>query len=756
MRKQVSHLYEFGPYCLDPLERILTCEGKAIPLAPKVLDTLLVLVENQGRVMEKDELLKTLWPDTCVEESNLTTYVSQLRKALNETGEGQSYIETIPRRGYRFVADVKMTQPAFENFLLHERTGTHIVIEEEITEADPEPLPFIEPQSQLVPTHALALFPNLSPRQKKVGLAMVACCSITIIAFGFYLWNRRNVLLNKPVPVFQRMSINKLTTDGRIPLATISPDGKYFVYVLQDTPNQSLWLRQISTTSSMQIVLPASVRFLSPTYSPDGTYLYYVTYQGNLGTLYQIPALGGTPRRLIEDIDSPVTFSPDGKSMAFFRYDPKTRETRLLVADGEGQNQTEVALRKPPAIFSMDGGNFYAPSWSPDGKIIACAALRETSENGTRYFDVVAVNVQDHSMKAITTQKWHWVGQVTWLPDGRGLVANAWDQSTSTVSDQIWHIAYPGGEATRVTNDVNSYKGVSVSAKTGALLTIQAAQVSRLWVTPVGNEKDALPITAGFGENYSEFLGIDWTKDGRIVYGSNASGNADIWLMDRDGNNQKQLSVSPNKDMTPVVTTDDRYIVYISYQGRTPHIVRMEMDGSNPKQLTNGLGEILPSISPDGQWVVYTGYNGSQQAIFKVSIDGGTPVQITEGNYLRAQYSPDGKWLLCVVSNPEKGLRKFVIMPSGGGAPVKTIEKIPFQRWSHLAWLPDSRSFTVAGAVNNTSNIYKYTFESNEPQSVTNFKSDWIFRYAWSRDGKTLAVERGLPVNDVIMISDMK
>ena len=138
-RKQVSYLYEFGPYRLDPAERILTCAGKAIPLAPKVLDTLTVLVENQGRVMEKDELLKILWPDTCVEESNLTTYVSQLRKALNETGDGQSYIETIPRRGYRFVAEVKMTQPTFENFLLHERTGTRIVIEEEITEAEPEP-----------------------------------------------------------------------------------------------------------------------------------------------------------------------------------------------------------------------------------------------------------------------------------------------------------------------------------------------------------------------------------------------------------------------------------------------------------------------------------------------------------------------------------------------------------------------------------------------------------------------------------------
>lgn len=585
---------------------------------------------------------------------------------------------------------------------------------------------------------------------------MMACCSLAIVAFGVYLWNKRTALVNKAASPFQHMTITKLTADGRIPLATISPDGKYVVHVLQDTPNQSLWLRQTGTTSTMQIVPPAQVRYLSPTYSPDGTYLYYVTYQGNLGTLYQIPALGGTPRKIIEDIDSPVTFAPDGKTLAFFRFNPQTKETSLITADAEGLNQAVLVTRKSPAIFSMDGGSFYAPSWSPDGQIIACSALREESNNGTRYFNVFAVNVRDHSIKPISSHLWHWAGQVAWLPDGRGLVANAWDPSTSTVSDQIWHIAYPGGEATRVTNDINSYKGVSVAAKTGTLVTVQAAQVSRLWVMPTGNEKDSIPITSGFGENYSEFLGIDWTKDGRIVYGSNASGNADIWIMDRDGKNQKQLSTNPERDMTPVVSPDNRYIVYVNFQGRTPHIMRMETDGSNVKQITQGLGEITPTISPDGQWVAYTGYDGISQAIFKVPIEGGTPTRITEANYVRADYSPDGKWLLCIVNMPETATKKLVVIPANGGVPIRTVEKIPFQRWNYLRWMPDSRGFTLTGALNNTSNIYKYSLEGGEPQPLTNFKTDWIFRYAWSRDGKMLAVERGLPVNDVILISDLK
>ncbi len=761
MRKQVRHLYEFGPFSLDTAERLLTCDGKVVALAPKLLETLLVLVENSGRVMEKEELLKTLWPDSYVEESNLTTYVSQLRKALGENLDGQSYIETVPRRGYRFVAEVKKihseaTSPEVGSFVIHERTDTRILIEEEITDEEPIVGTFVVPSHHLAPTkiESLVVSPRLKTPKKIVGVALLACGSLALVALAAYFWSNRNSESRKTAAAFQRMTVTKLTSNGKIPLAAISPDGKYVAYVLQETPLQSLWLRQTSTTSNVQVAAPAPVRFLSPIYSPDGTFIYYVTYQGMIGSLYQVPALGGTPRKLIEDIDSPVTFAPDGKRLAFLRHNPQGKESSLIVADTEGANQIVLVTRQAPTNFSEDSLGHYAPSWSPDGQVIACAVADE--ENGTRSFNVIAVQVAEKTSQPITKQKWHWAGQVAWLPDGKGLVANAWEQGTSTVSDQIWHIAYPSGDATRVTNDVNSYKGLSVAAKTGTLVTVQSAQVSRLWVMPAGNEPDALPITSGFGENYSEFLGLDWTKDERIVYGSNASGNADIWIMDRDGKNQKQLTTNADKDMTPVVSQDGRAIVYVNFQGKTPHVFRMDMDGSNPKQLTNGQGEVTPSISSDGQWVAYSAYDGTHQRIFKVPMEGGAPVQITEVNHVRAEYSPDGKWLACLVLMPETGSRKIVIIPANGGAPVKTYEKIPLQRWSYLRWLSDSSTLTLAGVQNGISNLYKLPPEGGDPIPMTNYKSDWIFRYAWSKDGKMLAVERGMPISDVIMISDWK
>ena len=131
-------------------------------------------------------------------------------------------------------------------------------------------------------------------------------------------------------------------------------------------------------------------------------------------------------------------------------------------------------------------------------------------------------------------------------------------------------------------------------------------------------------------------------------------------------------------------------------------------------------------------------------------------MQITEINHVRAEYSPDGKWLACLVMMPETNSRKLVILPANGGTPVQTFEKIPLQRWSYLRWLSDSSALTLAGVQNGISNLYKLSLEGGAPQPMTNFKSDWIFRYAWSKDGKKLAVERGMPISDVIMISDLK
>src|SRR6185436_9772334 len=125
-----KRLYEFGPFHLDVHQHVLLRDREIVPLAPKALDLLIALVEQSGHVLSKDELLKQVWPDTIVEEANLSHHVFTLRKALEDDKNGAKYIETIPRRGYRFVANVTAVGAETDDLVVAEHTRSRIVIEQ--------------------------------------------------------------------------------------------------------------------------------------------------------------------------------------------------------------------------------------------------------------------------------------------------------------------------------------------------------------------------------------------------------------------------------------------------------------------------------------------------------------------------------------------------------------------------------------------------------------------------------------------------
>ncbi len=152
-----------------------------------------------------------------------------------------------------------------------------------------------------------------------------------------------------------------------------------------------------------------------------------------------------------------------------------------------------------------------------------------------------------------------------WLGDGSGVVVSAWHQESPVFADQLWHLTYPKGEVRRVTNDLISYEGVSLAANTDAMVSMRSDRVSRIWVAPNGDAGRARQIRAGMGDNYSEQFGLSWTPDGRLVYGTHASGNADIWIMNADGGNQRQLTFDARREVRPAVSDDGRFVVFVSY-----------------------------------------------------------------------------------------------------------------------------------------------------------------------------------------------
>ena len=162
----------------------------------------------------------------------------------------------------------------------------------------------------------------------------------------------RNLTASLPAPKLQR-----LTTSGRASDAAISPDGKYVAHVKSDAGQQSLWLRQVVTPSDTQIVPPSTQNYSGITFSKDGNYIYYRLGEPNLSarTLYQVPTLGGASRKMIENVASPITLSPDGTRLAFMRSNVSSGETALVVANADGTGERQVAVRKSPKVSAAAG-----------------------------------------------------------------------------------------------------------------------------------------------------------------------------------------------------------------------------------------------------------------------------------------------------------------------------------------------------------------------------------------------------------------
>lgn len=737
MSYQLNHSYRFTPFLLLPTERLLLRDGRVVPLAPKVLETLLLLVENSGQILSKEELMQSLWPDTFVEESNLTQNISQIRKAL---GAGE-WVETIPKRGYRFAAEVQREAKP------NEANGQALPV---------QPLTARNGTNGAAPRNghvAAPLSPPLSIpisvwRGKRVAL-WVAGIIIGLGWLGLWLWNR--TATSQVTNLFQQLTLTKLTTSGQASQAALSHDGKYVAYVEGTSDAQGLYLRQVRTTSQTTLVPPADARFLGVTFAPDDTFVYYVLQSSEqpTGTLYQIPLLGGTAKKMMSGIGSPITLSPDGQHVAFVRRTPTA--TTLLHARLDGSAEHALLTRQMPEMVSVQG-----PAWSPDGQWIACAVGNGVS--GESALQIFAVNATNGATHAIGREHWSAVGQLAWLQDGSGLLFPAWRSTSGVYGDPLWLLTYPQGTVRQVTHDLSGYQGSAVSADATALVTRQMTRVSRLWLLPANGAtieaERATPIPSGFGDNFSEYFGLDWTPDGNVVYASHASGNLDLWRSTTDGK-QQQLTRDPHTDLMPAVTADGRYIVFVSDRSGTRALWRMETNGNNPQQLTRGKGDAAPSLTPDGKWVIYSSLGPAPPhpwpSLWKVPIEGGDPVALTTTPTFQPRVSPDGNWVACF-SQTEAGNRsKLVVIPLKGGEP-RLLDLAATPDITNLGWLPDSRAVCYSVTHRGVSNLWISPLEGSPAKPLTHFTSEQIFRFAWSHDGKWLACERGQALSEAVLI----
>ncbi|MGH9908502.1 MAG: protein kinase domain-containing protein [Pyrinomonadaceae bacterium] len=574
------------------------------------------------------------------------------------------------------------------------------------------------------------------PQRATLTLSIIALL-IGIGGVGLY----RLIRLTQRPESFQAMRLTKMTFAGNVVAAdvAVSPDGKYVVYAVQEGQQQSLWVKQVATSSNVQIVSPTAVTYYGLTFSLDGNYVYYsIVERGGLPVLYRVPALGGPGRRLIENAYAPVSLSPDAGRLAFVRGD----RTELKIANADGTEVRTLATRE-------GGERWLLPTWSPDGQIIACGVYSPAG-NQTH---LVEVAVKDGTEKRVGSQPWLSIHAMAWLTDGSGLLLAARDLDTRL--SQVWMCSYPEGKVRRVTNDLSAYTGASLTADGKTLASVQGERLSNLWVVPGGDASLARRITFDVGKDEG-LEGLSWTPDGSIVYSSRAMGTWDLWIVNQDGSNSRQLTFSAGNNNFPSVSPDGRYIVFVSDRSGISNIWRIDLDGGNLKQLTNNPGLTgQPNCSSDSKWVVYQVVGNSKTNIWKVSIDGGSPIQLSDENSTRPTWSPDGKFVACAYGEASReSSRSVALIPFDGGPPARTLDLPKVIASNIFRWTADGRGLIYIDSRDRVYNLWSQSLDSSPPKQLTDFSSDEIFKFDWSRDGKKLALARGHEGSDVVLISN--
>ncbi|MGI9068506.1 MAG: winged helix-turn-helix domain-containing protein [Pyrinomonadaceae bacterium] len=749
-----KHLYEFGDFFLDSYRRVLLRGGQPVPLTPKVFDTLLILVEERDRPIPNEELIKRVWPDTAASKNNLDQNVFLLRKALGDSASEWQYIETVSKIGYRFVAEVSETAGGSPELTPESDVKLNsLTVEERLVALEKAEQVSAEGETPGADGSEWAVSKGRSFGEKikahKIQ-AFLFVAALTIALAGSLYG------LSKLVSSFKRqpraMKIARITGTEQSVSAAISSDGKYVAHVIAYTNQQRLELRQLATNSNVVLVPPAAAGYFGLTFSRDGNHVYFIRQSKDepTNTLYRIPTLGGDAKRISAAVDSPVSFSPDGRHFAFIRnlrqeqtsLKGTLRESALIVADAETAEERVVRKRIAPDFFSDAG-----PSWSPDGKVIACPAGGGSSGRDTR-MTVVGVDAADGTERPITTRDWFAVRQLEWLPDGGGLISVAEELAGWA---QVWHLTYPGGEARKITNDLDNYSGVSLAADSDALITIRTEARFNLWVAPGEDFKQVKQITFGGDHVYRR---LAWAPDGRIVFPSTAMGSREIWIMGADGTGHKQLTFDKGSNLLPSVSPDGRYIVFASDRGGNHNVWRIDIDGANPKQLTDGEQDFGPRVSPDGRWVLYTSAASGKETMWRVPIDGGEIEQVIDQPVVGPDVSPDGKLIASWYKPSPDSPRKIAIFPWAGGEPIKVFDALPPQVHP-VRWNSDGRSLIYIVTRNSVSNLWMQPVDGSTPQQLTDFKSEVIEGFDVSREGK-LVCSRGYTARDVVLISDFR
>jgi serine/threonine protein kinase len=573
--------------------------------------------------------------------------------------------------------------------------------------------------------------------QHKLGVVLTSVILLALVAaaaFGVY-----SFLNHKKSEAFESFTVTPVTETGKASLAAISPDANYILNVQHENGQQSLWLRNVPTKSNTQIVPPSDDRYYAVSFSPDGNSIYFVKDQEgekNVSSLFRAPVLGGNPERIIHDIGSGISFSPDRARVVFMRYKHNEGEGDLIIANADGSNEK---------LLSKQSTRLRSPAWSPDGKSIM-ASEYIASEAALTALDIFDATTGE---KKTFKNSDRLMSSPVWLPDQSAVLVISSGRESNFNRAQIGLISYPQGVYRPITNDTSDYPVISLSADGKTIATIQSQFLGTLETAPYDDKQAGKPVTISSRPPTNTF---GWTPDGKLLVEQENG----IFQMNADGSNRLPVLHDDVPSFDPISCDHGRYVMFASGGrggGNSLNIWRVDAAGGNLKQITTGSDDAPAMCSPDGKWLVYAGYKDGKFVPMKISVDGGPSTQLSDALLTCGcvNISPDGKFLAFQTQPTTGGAIVIKILDFDTLQPAKVIERDP-RAGGEIRYTQDGKTIGYFIREKGLYALWVSPVDGTPGHRVTEFETDRIDDFHWSADNKTLGLLRTHYDSDVVLL----
>ena len=708
--REKPQIYEFGPFRLEPSERKLLRGNEIVALTPKAFDTLLLLVRNSGHLMEKDELLRMLWPDSFVEEGSLSNNIFMLRKAL---GEDPPFIETVPRQGYRFIALV-----------------------EKNADAD-SPTPLVTST-------------QVARRTKTLRLSLLFGACVLLAGVGWLVYKRTHL----PVSTMQR-ALTRLTFDDGLQLgATWSPDGRFVAYSSDRGGKFDVWVQQVSGGDPVQVTRGAGHNW-QPEWSPDGKYIAYRS-EGSDGGLFVIPALGGAGlERRISTFGYYPRWSPDSTQL-LFQTGQYVVDSRFYVVKLDGSDPHEVLSELTAQVWGISA------AWHPDGKRISVWVLHVPADletfrlvasfwtvpatGGSPVRSEITPEILKIAEAAFGSGIADWAGtdyKFSWAPSGKAIyfartlggARNIWRMSVDPQSLRATAIE-------PMTTGTGFDAELSLSPDGKKLAFTGGSYQVRAWLVPFDATRGQVTgpgqaVTSPGVEAWRPSLSRDGKK---LAFRTRREGKWNVWETSLSDGHEAPIIADDYERDCPQWSPDSTLLAYSRVSKGINQVMLWSSQSRNEEPLTESSQwqRGVFDWSPDGKWLLMSEHYGSgRNEIWLLPVTARPHAErasrriVSDPAYdvYEPHFSLDGRWIAFIAqrSQPSGTESTIYVMSAAGGPWIRITEG---KHWDDKPrWSPDGKIIYFLTERSGFLNVWGIRFDSargrpaSEPFPVTTFSS---------------------------------